>query len=357
LKDIARYLKFEWADPSSSGLQSIVWRKRWLNREASYKEKLLQYNRDDCAALQVVTEFIEGIISPSTIRASPTELQCVSTSTLVKEKDQSAIFGKKDFALADFSKINECAYFDYQHDRIFARSSRRPSIKQKCRQSKDFSRRINKIIEVRRLNCIHCGARKLLTINEVTRKIIDLKITQSGIKRWITRYYAHLYRCNRCKGFFTPIGYPKGSRYGPTLIAWCIYQNVRYGINLSQICSILSESFGIPLKVPVVYRFKAAVARHYAAQYKELLGELLRGRALYVDETPVNLWKSKGYVWVFASASAVYYFYRDSREGSFLPDMLGGFNGVLVSDFFTAYDALEMPQQRCLIHLMRDLND
>jgi Transposase IS66 family len=78
---------------------------------------------------------------------------------------------------------------------------------------------------------------------------------------------------------------------------------------------------------------------------------------LYVDETPVNLWKSKGYVWVFASANAVYYFYKDSREGSFLPNMLGGFNGVLVSDFFTAYDALEMPQQRCLIHLMRDLND
>jgi hypothetical protein len=37
--------------------------------------------------------------------------------------------------------------------------------------------------------------------------------------------------------------------------------------------------------------------------------------------------------------------------------MLAGFNGVLISDFFTAYDALNMPQQRCLIHLMRDLND
>src|SRR5215469_17059722 len=31
--------------------------------------------------------------------------------------------------------------------------------------------------------------------------------------------------------------------------------------------------------------------------------------------------------------------------------------GVLVSDFYTAYDALDMPQQRCLIHLMRDMND
>jgi hypothetical protein len=32
------------------------------------------------------------------------------------------------------------------------------------------------------------------------------------------------------------------------------------------------------------------------------------------------------------------------------------FKGVLVSDFFTAYDSLPCPQQKCLIHLIRDLN-
>ena len=35
--------------------------------------------------------------------------------------------------------------------------------------------------------------------------------------------------------------------------------------------------------------------------------------------------------------------------------MLRKFRGVLVSDFFTAYDSLALPQQRCLIHLMRDM--
>jgi len=36
---------------------------------------------------------------------------------------------------------------------------------------------------------------------------------------------------------------------------------------------------------------------------------------------------------------------------------LAGFKGVLVSDFYAAYDSLECPQQKCLIHLLRDLND
>jgi hypothetical protein len=48
---------------------------------------------------------------------------------------------------------------------------------------------------------------------------------------------------------------------------------------------------------------------------------------------------------------------RARREGSFLRDMLKNFRGVLVSDFYTAYDSFDIPQQRCLIHLMRDMND
>jgi len=54
---------------------------------------------------------------------------------------------------------------------------------------------------------------------------------------------------------------------------------------------------------------------------------------------------------------AVYYFYKESRKGLFLEEMLQGFSGVVVSDFFTAYDTLKCPQQKCVIHLLRDINE
>src|SRR5947199_8230007 len=37
--------------------------------------------------------------------------------------------------------------------------------------------------------------------------------------------------------------------------------------------------------------------------------------------------------------------------------MLKDFKGVLVSDFYAAYDSIHCPQQKCLVHLIRDLND
>jgi transposase IS66 family protein len=53
----------------------------------------------------------------------------------------------------------------------------------------------------------------------------------------------------------------------------------------------------------------------------------------------------------------VFYILAESREGEFVQKLLKGFKGVLVSDFYAAYDGIDCPQQRCLIHLMRDLNN
>jgi hypothetical protein len=53
----------------------------------------------------------------------------------------------------------------------------------------------------------------------------------------------------------------------------------------------------------------------------------------------------------------VYYFYKPTGEGAVLADMLHPFSGVLVSDFYTAYDSLSCEQQKCLVHFVRDIDD
>jgi len=40
-----------------------------------------------------------------------------------------------------------------------------------------------------------------------------------------------------------------------------------------------------------------------------------------------------------------------------LKDVLHKFKGVLISDFYSAYDSIDCRQQKCLIHLIRDMND
>src|SRR5206468_4006860 len=129
------------------------------------------------------------------------------------------------------------------------------------------------------------------------------------------------------------------------------------GQNMLRIRKGLREVFDLSIIQPQLYRFTTAVAGHYQPTYARILADILKRAVIHIDETEVDLRGRKGYVWVLTNMEWVYFFYRDSREGAFLKEMLRRFAGVLVSDFFTAYDSLDCPQQKCLIHLLRDLNE
>jgi hypothetical protein len=83
----------------------------------------------------------------------------------------------------------------------------------------------------------------------------------------------------------------------------------------------------------------------------------LSQKTVHVDETRVRIRGATGYVWVFTNSHEVVYLYSESREADILVKVMEGFQGVLVSDFYSAYDSVDCPQQKCLVHLLRDLNN
>jgi hypothetical protein len=100
-----------------------------------------------------------------------------------------------------------------------------------------------------------------------------------------------------------------------------------------------------------------AMANYYQSTYEKILERINLGKLVHADETKVDLKDKTGYVWVFTSLEDVFYIYSSSREGEILHEVLANFNGVLVSDFYSAYNSVECLQQKCIIHLIRDMND
>ncbi len=63
LKENARFLGFEWSDTTADGHQSIVWRYLWeQSHDPEFREKLITYNQEDCAALGVVVRALGQLI-------------------------------------------------------------------------------------------------------------------------------------------------------------------------------------------------------------------------------------------------------------------------------------------------------
>jgi len=70
LKDIGSLLGAKWQSADASGLNAIAWRYEWEDTRASMlKDLLITYNRDDCAALEVLLLELLGVIAHSKSRA------------------------------------------------------------------------------------------------------------------------------------------------------------------------------------------------------------------------------------------------------------------------------------------------
>jgi hypothetical protein len=99
------------------------------------------------------------------------------------------------------------------------------------------------------------------------------------------------------------------------------------------------------------------MAKKYEPTYRMILEQIASGPLVHADETKGVVYGGGHYVWIFANMTSVAYVYSASRDASVLTNVLAEFKGVLVSDFYGGYDAMPCRQQKCLIHLMRDINE
>ena len=369
LKEIARYLSFDWTEPDASGIQSIVWRRRWEEtRSTGLKEKLVTYNIEDCVALKKVTQFLFAICPPQapTLDAGSVASVGGREVSLVEQIDPQ--FSRRDwckltFAIENFEFINDRAYFDYQQDKVFIRTNtacKKRMALQNSRKKGKNRLQVNRNVEIACQECPSCGksALRIKPDRRLARLAYDLVFTPSGVRRRVTRYTTSWYQCRLCKTEFLPKEYLLLEEHCHSLKSWAMYMHVAHRMTFGGIAEMLYDFCGLPLYTPDIFSWKAALARYYKPTYDKLLEKIVAGPLIHADETDVHIARAgKGYVWVFTSLDEVVFMYRQSREGSFLSELLKGFQGVLVSDFYAAYDSIDCEQQKCLIHLMRDFNN
>ena len=119
----------------------------------------------------------------------------------------------------------------------------------------------------------------------------------------------------------------------------------------------MSSLFDVALPNSTAHDIKSDIAEKYLPTYHGILRQIAKGSLIHADETKGVVKGGGHYVWVFTNLTTVAYVYAESRELMILDDVLNGFKGVLVSDFYAAYDSVPCAQQKCLIHLMRDINE
>ncbi len=124
---------------------------------------------------------------------------------------------------------------------------------------------------------------------------------------------------------------------------------------LDKIRKNLRICFGLETTNATIYNHLKLLSSHYRGEYDKIKDRTTKSEAVNIDETG---WKIDGvnhWLWVFVTKDAALFTIDRRRSGDVPVEVLGeSFDGVVTSDFFSAYNKLTCKKQKCWIHVLRD---
>ena len=188
---------------------------------------------------------------------------------------------------------------------------------------------------------------------------IDLRLTRKGCKKVITKYTGDRSFCPKCRRSLLPPAIIRlsGWLFGHGFQAWAVYQRVVLRLSYRLITATMEDMFCERTSEATVIKFVRNLADYYGRCEKANLDRLLASPFLHVDETRLSIQGTDHYVWILTDGRRVVFRMTATRETTMIRELLADYEGVLVSDFYAGYDGVGCRQQKCLVHLIRDLND
>jgi transposase len=205
--------------------------------------------------------------------------------------------------------------------------------------------------------CPHCGGTLKRTGRKRTRIVEDIP---EDLKPEVTEHTIHRDWCPCCKKQVEPPipdALPNctlGNRT-VTLSAWLHYG---LGVTTSQIVEVFNQHLKLKISDGGLTQMWHRLADVFGPWYEQIHRHCLDAGVLHADETG---WRVEGrtwWLWCFATTDATYYLIDESRGHPALDQFfVEEFAGVLVSDFWAAYDAVGRTKQKCWPHLLRELKE
>ena len=217
--------------------------------------------------------------------------------------------------------------------------------------------------EEHRLECCpDCGAKLRRERKAWTREVIELPPPQPVEVIEHIVYEGH---CQHCGKWQHPRLREEGvsfgqRRLGPRLCALIGYLRNALRLPLQTIRGYLRTLHGVQVSVGALTDVLKGLARQGQAQEEALWEELRHSAIVHADETGWREDGQNGYIWLFSTPGEQgvrCFLYDQHRNQAVVARQLGeSFQGVLVSDFYGAYNWYAGRHQRCWAHLLRDLH-
>lgn len=204
--------------------------------------------------------------------------------------------------------------------------------------------------------CPHCDNDKLPAPSKWhTQTQIDIPPITNPI---VTRYHIGWCYCSTCKRQVSLDDKLSHSKYGPNLHAAICYWKFKMGLTLGKIHQMLLDNYRLDISTGQMSEMLRRSGKEFNSIYEDIGLSLLEQSHLHADETGWRTGGDSNWLWSYSGKKYSYYKIAASRGQSAVDDVLGkSYDGVLVSDFYGAYNKIDCMKQKCWSHILRELRE
>ena len=214
---------------------------------------------------------------------------------------------------------------------------------------------VDRTENIREERCPDCGSKLHRCSGFRDRYVEDIP---EGIKVEVVRYIIHRDWCPCCRKAVeakVPDVLPR-STIGNRLLVLSAWLHYCLGTTLSQVLSVFNFHLQFKMTDGGLVQMWHRLAHILEPWYQDIVDDVNQSGVLHGDESGWRVNGKTHWLWCFTTPLATLFAIEKSRAGpvilKYIKDI---FDGVLVSDFFGAYNILTCAKQKCLVHLLREL--
>lgn len=187
----------------------------------------------------------------------------------------------------------------------------------------------------------------------------DFEKLKRGMQLVYIRHVIYRYKCPHCGKIVSKyFGRLKNARYGIGMIAFVLHERLARGGSWEGIKFTMNHVVHTPACVPTIAAFIEWIKKYedeMRTVYEAFVEAIKKSPFAHVDETGLPLDGKNWWLWCIVATQVVLYLPSDTRGSDAIKDVFHEYKGILLSDFWTAYNKLDAEQQKCLEHAVREL--
>lgn len=211
-----------------------------------------------------------------------------------------------------------------------------------------------KTINLKPDNCSQCGSTNFneSSISVECRQVVELPVIQPEV----TQYNIYTCKCSECGKHVRPCLPGEAERgFGPRLMGFLTMLSGEGGVTKRKICSV-SEHLGMKISLGALCNIHRIASDILEDPFETIRSVVLASKNVNADESSWRLKAKRCWLWIGATPTATFFKVDPSRSQEAFRRIFVGYQNILSSDRYGAYNSYGGRKQACLAHIRRDFN-